>query len=177
MSASFEKYDFRLLLDDEGHGYSDHPNDPGGPTNRGISLRFLRDEGIDIDGDDDVDADDVRAITDEIAKKIALERFWNRYRCNEFNDQRIANKFFNHVFNTPLLAITALQRACASCDIRGLPVDGKMGPATVAYVNACSPVALLAAFRSEMAGAYRVLAARRPASMEFLNGWLARAYR
>jgi hypothetical protein len=44
-------------------GFVNDPKDPGGATKYGISLRFLRDlapELGDVDGDGDVDADDVR---------------------------------------------------------------------------------------------------------------------
>ena len=32
-------------------GFTDHPADPGGVTNHGVSLRFLRGQKEDIDGD------------------------------------------------------------------------------------------------------------------------------
>ena len=49
-------------------GYFDHPNDPGGVTMYGVSLMFLKGLdlwGGDIDGDGDIDRDDVLAVTKE----------------------------------------------------------------------------------------------------------------
>ena len=39
-------------------GYTDHPSDPGGATNLGISLRFAQDIALDLDDDGDTDATD-----------------------------------------------------------------------------------------------------------------------
>lgn len=46
-------------------GYVDDPNDAGGATNWGISLRFVKQSGVDldIDGDGDIDAEDMKALT------------------------------------------------------------------------------------------------------------------
>lgn len=40
----------KVILKHEG-GYVDHPNDPGGATKYGISLRFLQKNGIDLNLD------------------------------------------------------------------------------------------------------------------------------
>ena len=60
------------VLKHEG-GYVDHANDPGGATNYGISLRFVKQStgiDLDVDGDGDIDADDIKAMTPEQAKEI-----------------------------------------------------------------------------------------------------------
>ena len=49
------------ILKHEG-GYSDDPRDPGGATNRGVTLATARAYKLDMDGDGDVDKADVRAI-------------------------------------------------------------------------------------------------------------------
>ncbi|MCA3668709.1 MAG: glycoside hydrolase family 108 protein [Methylobacterium sp.] len=60
------------LFDHEG-GYVDHPRDPGGATNLGITLATLREwRG------QPVSKDDVRALTKEEATRIYEERYWNR---------------------------------------------------------------------------------------------------
>lgn len=54
-------------------GFFDHPNDPGGVTMYGVSLMFLKSLGLvegDIDGDGDIDRDDVLKITRDTAKAI-----------------------------------------------------------------------------------------------------------
>jgi lysozyme family protein len=75
-SLSYEVALARLLRD-EG-GYTDHPSDPGGPTNFGITLadaqRYWKGNAT---------ADDVRALPQSIARKIYRERYWNAMRCDE----------------------------------------------------------------------------------------------
>lgn len=65
------------LLKDEG-GYTDHPSDPGGPTNFGITLadarRYWKGNAT---------AADVRAMPQDIARRIYRERYWNALRCDE----------------------------------------------------------------------------------------------
>ena len=65
------------VLKHEG-GYSDHPSDPGGPTNFGITIhdyrRYIKASGT---------AADVRAMTLADAAKIYRERYWHALRCDE----------------------------------------------------------------------------------------------
>lgn len=74
-----ESYNAALtrLLKDEG-GYTDHPSDPGGPTNFGITLadarRYWKGNAT---------ADDVRALPQSVARKIYREHYWNALRCDE----------------------------------------------------------------------------------------------
>jgi lysozyme family protein len=72
-------------------GFVDHPRDPGGATNRGITLRTLRDWR----GDDSLTADAVRALTEEadeltrhpvpalqrMMEAMAADRAFNRAVC------------------------------------------------------------------------------------------------
>ena len=41
-------------------GFVNHPNDPCGATNYGVSLRWLKDDGIDVNGDSRIDLADIR---------------------------------------------------------------------------------------------------------------------
>jgi len=61
----------------------------------------------------------------------------------------------------------------------GCPVkaDGILGPITKRMINRCvNKTGLLVAMRSEAAGVYRMIAAKKPALRVFLAGWLRRAY-
>lgn len=65
------------LLQHEG-GYSNHPDDPGGPTNFGITIadyrRYVK---------RDATAADVRAMSVDEAKVIYRRRYWDAQRCDE----------------------------------------------------------------------------------------------
>lgn len=65
------------LLRDEG-GYGNHPSDPGGPTNFGITLNDARRYWK-----ADASAADVKAMPIGVAKDIYRKRYWNVLRCDD----------------------------------------------------------------------------------------------
>jgi lysozyme family protein len=75
--AKFE-IEIPRVLAHEG-GYVNHPSDPGGETNRGITDRLdgKIDGLVDLDGDGDGDVD-IRGLTEDQAKEVYRQRFWNR---------------------------------------------------------------------------------------------------
>ena len=77
MTAS--SYDAALarVLAHEG-GYTNHPDDPGGPTNFGITIGDYR-----TYVKPDATAADVRAMTLGDAKAIYRVRYWDALRCDE----------------------------------------------------------------------------------------------
>src|SRR5579859_3873832 len=146
-------------------GLVDDPSDPGGLTNCGLSLAAFPELG----------ADGIRAMTWERARPIYVERYWKPFRWRDL-PAPIAVKAADAAVNMGgRETIKALQRACHAVH-RVLDDDGALGDATVAAVNAAAADQLLAAFRSELAAHYRIIAALHPAEGKFLIGWLARAY-
>lgn len=153
------------VLEHEG-GLVDDPADPGGVTNFGISLRAYPQLG----------ADGIRALTRDKAIAIYWTDYWVRYRLGQIPGVLVPVKVMDLMVNAgPEPAAHMLQRALRAS---GEPVDedGHIGPATIAAVRAASPVALLAALRSEAAGYYRAIVAAKPERSRFINGWLNRAY-
>lgn len=67
----------RRLLAHE-YGYTNHPSDPGGPTNFGITIhdycKFVKPNAT---------ATDVRAMRVDQAKAIYRAKYWNAQRCDE----------------------------------------------------------------------------------------------
>ena len=181
------RYDaaFDQLIKNEG-GFVDDPDDPGGATNWGVSLRWLRDAGLldldgdgwpdgDIDLDGDIDADDIRALDLGAARQLYFDHWWRKYGYGDMPD-RIGEKAFDLSVNMgSSQAHKCLQRAARACG-EHIFDDGVIGDVTRRAVAAIAPSVLLPAFRSEAAGIYRQIAARSPASRKFLNGWLRRAY-
>jgi len=159
-------------------GYVDDPVDPGGATNWGISLRFLRGLGPDvgdIDGDGDVDADDIRALTRAQAADLYRGQFWQRLGLFELPGVT-ATKILDLSINMgPRPATLCLQRALRAA---GRPVseDGILGPVTAAAAWSSIGMVLLAATCSEAAGYYRGLIQADAARERYRRGWLARAY-
>jgi lysozyme family protein len=166
------------ILAHEG-GFVNNANDPGGATNFGVSLRWLRGQDIaiaDIDHDGDVDADDIKALTSSIAAKFYQTMFWDKFGYGQVSDQNVATKLFDLAVNTgPVQAAKLIQRAASACG-QQIDVDGKLGAHSYAAINAADPASLMFHLRDQSAAFYRNLVAKKPTLSTFLAGWLRRAY-
>ncbi|KAA0894151.1 glycoside hydrolase family 108 protein [Oryzomonas rubra] len=94
--------------------------------------------------------------------------FWDKYRLSEINDQSVATWLYDHVVNGGARGAMWLQEAA------GVTADGKVGPATIAAINASDPVELLQE-AEDVAAFYRLdRAAADPSQVQFLPSWLRR---
>jgi len=161
--------DFNLaiphVLQHEG-GFVDHPNDPGGATQFGISLRFLQQSTANIT------QTDIRHLSVADAIKIYEREWWQRYHYAAIDSQQLATKVLDLAINMGShQAHICLQRAVRATTGNYLTEDGVLGCQTLNSLNTANSDVLLAAFKSEAAGFYRNL--RQP---QFEKGWLMRAY-
>lgn len=128
-------------------GYVNHPNDPGGATYNGVSLRFLKQSGIDINGDGRIDIQDIltlyrnrdQAKVDEIFYKA----FWRDPGLDRFASLHVQTVLYDANVNVGRTqAAKFLQRACNAISplgLRKLEVDGIIGRLTLARVaDLCS---------------------------------------
>lgn len=155
-------------------GYSDDYSDPGGATNHGVSLRFLRSLGeverFDHDGDGDLDADDIKKLSRAQAKLLYREHFWN-YRYQELGTP-LSTKLFDLSVNLGVTAaVKLLQRR-----VPGLKVDGIYGDKTHARVRWTPPEVATHLLVADAARYYYDICERRSESRKYLFGWLRRAY-
>ena len=179
--ASFDEAVKNILVI-EG-GFVDNPNDPGGATNHGISLRFLQTikdyELGDIDNDGDIDYFDVAEMKVVEAKALYKKYWWDKYKYEDIPDQAVANKIFDMSVNMGARqAHRLLQRAINSTLGQiALVDDGFLGPMTSKGLQVAlqQPLALLVGLRAHQAGFYRFLVAQDSKYEEFLKGWLNRA--
>lgn len=163
-----------VILAHEG-GWSDDPADPGGATKYGISLRFLREQGLDLDHDGDIDATDVRGLTPQQAAALYRERFWDRYGYGQIADSQVATKVMDVAVNLgPKRAHRLLQRALRECG-ETVEVDGVLGSKTIAATNRCEARELLLELVYQHTGYYNTLVALKPRFEKYANGWRRRA--
>lgn len=121
-------------------GLVDHPSDPGGITKWGISLRFLRSIGIDINGDGVINGKDIRSLTEEQVEKLYYDYFWAKCHCDFLPTGVDLAVFDAGVNQGPNRAKRFLQKALK------VKVDGVVGPITLAAANKADPTELLGEF-------------------------------
>ncbi len=141
MSAAHFEPALEIVLKHEGAviggdpGYVNDPDDPGGATVAGVSLRAvvgLRNVAgeleFDVDGDGDVDATDMQLVADAWRRghteKIATfyrERYWNAIKGDELPWPNNLMLFDSAIHHGPRQAIVLAQKAAF------IPADGILG--------------------------------------------------
>ncbi len=172
----------REILAREG-GYANDPDDPGGATNHGVTVHTMRRLGLDLDGDGDVDARDVRQLSRDQAQEIFLEHYFKRPGLARLPEILQASVFDMYV-NAGAQAVKILQRLLREM---GWPVavDGVIGAETLRAARqaaVAAPDHLADAYAIARRNYYFTLADRRPSSRKYARrhdggkgGWITRA--
>lgn len=114
----------QLVLTHEG-GFVNLATDPGGATNKGITLATMRryiTKGATVD--------DLRRITDAQVATVYRKQYWNAVKADDLPDGVDYAVFDYGVNSGPARAIKALQT------VLGVAVDGKIGPKTIEAAKA-----------------------------------------
>jgi lysozyme family protein len=170
--ASFDNSVKEMIIEHEGVKFTNRPNDRGGPTKFGITLRFFKE----CLGDHKT-VEDLKNLTQEQALDIYEKFIWNDYRFSRFLDQKVANKVFDMVVNMgDVQAVKILQRACNDFGAwLPLVVDGILGSKTVGFANNVNSAALLLQIKKRCVRFYLDIIDRDPKQIENKKGWLRRA--
>lgn len=140
-----------LILDHEG-GYINHPRDPGGETNFGISKRAYPNLNI-------------RDLTRDEAKTIYRRDYWNKVRGDSLPFP-VATVLFDMAVNMGVKrAIEMLQR---SANVKS---DGVFGPKTESALSGLSSAYLVESLTTQRLQYYSSL----PTFSRFGNGWIRRS--
>lgn len=140
-------------------GYVNHPADPGGATNLGITRRTLSEFR-----EAEASEDDVRALTRAEAREIYRARYWTPMRCAELPAGVDLMVFDFGVNAGPGRSLRLLQRSV------GVKADGSVGPVTLAAAQACRATDLIDRLAEGRVAYYRGLAA----FPTFGRGWVRR---
>lgn len=173
-----------FVLENE-KGLSENPNDAGGITNFGISLRFLRElpsENLRRYGIFEITMSDqtIRDLTRDQAKFIYRGEFWEVAPFEKIKSQRVCDYVFDMACNCGVAqSIKIIQRSLWAVFFNRDVVkdDGILGEQTLTRLNFLSDNEILPVLIANRASYYRLLAEIRPKDKENLNGWLNRCYR
>lgn len=130
MDANFPRA-LDLVLKHEG-GWADHPADPGGATNLGITIGTLS-EWM---GRPATKAD-VRGLTKATVAPIYRKRYWDAVRGDDL-PSGLDYAVFDFAVNSGVSRASKYLQA-----ILRVPQDGKIGPVTVAAAKAADPTILI----------------------------------
>lgn len=163
------------ILKHEG-GLSNDPGDPGGITHWGISLRYLKSIGYDLNKDGSVNAEDVIGLPVKNAIAIYREHWWDQYHYSQFNQLIVVEKVFDLAVNMGgFAAHKLLQIAINRLIDKPIAVDGVLGPQTFTAANNQDGAALRQQLRDCAEHKYIEILAEHP-NMEWARkGWLNRA--
>lgn len=156
-------------------GFVHHAKDPGGATNMGISLRFLKGVNEDLNGDGVIDVHDILEMTEEQAIDLYEKHFWNHHF--DKLEYLIASKTFDMSVNMgERRAVKILQESINShFGNNRVVVDGAIGPKTVEAANRCYTPALVKEICRHQISFYEGLVDKNPDLGVFLEGWKNRA--
>jgi lysozyme family protein len=158
MAASNWQKGFELMLQSEG-GYVNHPSDPGGMTNLGVTKRVWE-EWVGRESNEK----EMRSLTTEMVAPLYKRKFWDACKCDDL-PTGVDYLVFDFAVNAgPGRSAKILQTAV------GVPADGGIGPVTLAAVKAQDPVELIEKFSDAKESFYRSLNTFET----FGKGWLNR---
>ena len=109
----------KMLLHHEG-GYVNHPSDPGGETNLGVTKKVYQEWG---------GTKDMKDLTVEDVAPIYKKNYWNRCKCDDL-ESGVDWVVFDWAVNSGTgRSAKAIQKIC------GAAQDGAIGPKTLALIG------------------------------------------
>lgn len=158
MIENFQKI-IPWVLSDEG-GYTNDPDDPGGPTKFGITLYDYKK----WTGNPHAAAEDVKDMPESMAHAIYRKYYWDSQQCD-----KMPTGVDYFLFDSGLLHGIGASKRWLQLAV-GAKQDGDIGPKTLEAVSKADPSKVLV----EMEAVRRRYCKSRPGWKKFGQGWTNR---
>lgn len=147
-------------------GWSDHPNDRGGATQTGLTLKAYTawrvKHGLSVP---------TKRMLHEVkyAEWLAIlkEEYWDRWKADQIENQSVANLLVDWVWGSGEWGIKYPQT------VLGVRADGKVGPKTLGALNSAEQSTIFAKLWKRRKHHFELLA-KKPGQSMWLKGWLNR---
>jgi lysozyme family protein len=159
--ADFKRY-AQKLTQLEG-GYTNHPDDQGGPTNQGVTLNTYRS----YCGQEKT-IKDLRNMSYGIWCDIMKDMYWDKCLADDIDNQSVAEILVDWCVNSGLVGLRKVQ------EIVGVKPDGIAGPKTLAAINGVDAKELFDRIMAARRQFFVNIVKRNPNQKVFINGWMNR---
>ena len=159
--ADFNRAVSKTLIREGGAKITNDPTDKGGLTKYGIAQASHPNV-------------DIRNLTEEQAKVIYKDGYWNGIKGDQLINQEIAEALFDTAVNMgPRMAVKLAQQALE------VPDDGGLGPVTLAALNEAGgnynlAHAFLSDYKLAKIARYVDICKKDDSQRRFLVGWISR---
>lgn len=144
-------------------GFANVPGDRGGATNKGVTLATFRM----VYGSDKTESD-LRRMTNSQWEHIFLSLFWNKFRADEIQSQKVANACVDWAWHSGTSkVIKRVQK------IIGVKQDGIVGTVTLSAMNKEGDK-LFDKVQEARKQFLNAIVKSRPSQKKFLKGWMNR---
>jgi lysozyme family protein len=165
--ASFDIF-LPMLLKFEG-GYVDDPADPGGETNKGVTMATFQGCAHELLGIDPT-SDNLKALTDGQAGILYKALYWNKIQGDAFVLQDLANIGCDFFVNAGTNATKLLQNVMIQMGAN-ISADGVIGPGSIEALVGLPQLEVYRRYKQGRIAYYQNLGQKYP---KFLQGWLNR---
>ena len=148
-------------------GWSNDPDDSGGATMKGVTLRtytaYRKKKGLLPPTEDEL-----RNISKEEGLDIYKTMYWDTIKGDAFQSQSVANIMVDWFWMSGVIAIKRLQL------IVGTKQDGIVGQKTLAAVHAKNQKELFTQLKNARHNHFISIVTKSPEKRKFLKGWFNR---
>ena len=163
MDYNFKKC-LDMILDHEG-GFVNHPKDPGGATNKGITLKtynqFLG---------RNAEVEELKNISDTHVKTIYKKEYWDKNKVGDL-PSNLRHIYYDMCINMGKRRAVKVLQSAANNKGQNIAVDGGLGPATFKAIQNVE----LERVRAYRIKYYANLVTKKPDLEKFYFGWFRRA--